>query len=565
MIEWWSKKSSSYFPIPSSDFDVNTTLKINFGLNKHNDIYNSNYLFNDLTVNDLFFNDLKTINIDEEEKIIIKNFDKQLKKINDSNKFDDKKKLIKIKTLTTKKNKSIKNIDRTTKSLKIFIYPNEEQINILNDWFKECIKVYNFCINKYNNNKKYFDKMDRSDKIKIFNDLYGNNNKSAPYDILSDEVRIFFSNLKSSQTNLKNKNIKTFELKSKDVSKSHSIFIPKTSIKNDGFYTRYLKNMKGMENNNINLSDIGDSRLIHDKVNNQYYLSIPYYKKITKLKNRIRVVSIDPGEKIFMSFFSEINYGHIGKNIRNKILPIEKKIRRYQSILSNKMNSNKKINGKRLIYNKLDKIKEKYIKKGKKFNIILSRSNSILKNRKHLKIRIKKYYKKIKNIVKELHNKSALYLVKNYERILLPKFETQNMIINKKYNKDYFNKIKTEKGKDESIKEIKEVYKKRRLNGRVKFVLNNLSHYKFKLHLLNKCKEYGSELIEVSEEYTSKTCTVCGIQSVKYSKERIKECKCGYHIDRDINGARNILIKNFKKVVRPWDTIHPKECTKLVL
>ena len=565
MIEWWSKKSSSYFPIPSSDFDVNTTLKINFGLNKHNDIYNSNYLFNDLTVNDLFFNDLKTINIDEEEKIIIKNFDKQLKKINDSNKFDDKKKLIKIKTLTTKKNKSIKNIDRTTKSLKIFIYPNEEQINILNDWFKECIKVYNFCINKYNNNKKYFDKMDRSDKIKIFNDLYGNNNKNTPYDILSDEVRIFFSNLKSSQTNLKNKNIKTFELKSKDVSKSHSIFLPKTSIKNDGFYTRYLKNMKGMENNNINLSDIGDSRLIHDKVNNQYYLSIPYYKKITKLKNRIRVVSIDPGEKIFMSFFSEINYGHIGKNIRNKILPIEKKIRRYQSILSNKMNSNKKINGKRLIYNKLDKIKEKYIKKGKKFNIILSRSNSILKNRKHLKIRIKKYYKKIKNIVKELHNKSALYLVKNYERILLPKFETQNMIINKKYNKDYFNKIKTEKGKDESIKEIKEVYKKRRLNGRVKFVLNNLSHYKFKLHLLNKCKEYGSELIEVSEEYTSKTCTVCGIQSVKYSKERIKECKCGYHIDRDINGARNILIKNFKKVVRPWDTIHPKECTKLVL
>ena len=565
MIEWWSKKSSSYFPIPSSDFDVNTTLKINFGLNKHNDIYNSNYLFNDLTLNDLFFDDLKTINIDEEEKIIIKNFDKQLKKINDSNKFDDKKKLIKIKTLTTKKNKSIKNIDRTTKSLKIFIYPNEEQINILNDWFKECIKVYNFCINKYNNNKKYFDKMDRSDKIKIFNDLYGNNNKNTPYDILSDEVRIFFSNLKSSQTNLKNKNIKTFELKSKDVSKSHSIFLPKTSIKNDGFYTRYLKNMKGMENNNINLSDIGDSRLIHDKVNNQYYLSIPYYKKITKLKNRIRVVSIDPGEKIFISFFSEINYGHIGKNIRNKILPIEKKIRRYQSILSNKMNSNKKINGKRLIYNKLDKIKEKYIKKGKKFNIILSRSNSILKNRKHLKIRIKKYYKKIKNIVKELHNKSALYLVKNYERILLPKFETQNMIINKKYNKDYFNKIKTEKGKDESIKEIKEVYKKRRLNGRVKFVLNNLSHYKFKLHLLNKCKEYGSELIEVSEEYTSKTCTVCGIQSVKYSKERIKECKCGYHIDRDINGARNILIKNFKKVVRPWDTIHPKECTKLVL
>ncbi len=83
------------------------------------------------------------------------------------------------------------------------------------------------------------------------------------------------------------------------------------------------------------------------------------------------------------------------------------------------------------------------------------------------------------------------------------------------------------------------------------------------MHLLNKCKEYGSELIEVTEEYTSKTCTMCGIQSEKYSKERKKECKCWYQIDRDINGARNIMIKNVKKVVRPRDTIGPEECTKV--
>ena len=62
--------------------------------------------------------------------------------------------------------------------------------------------------------------------------------------------------------------------------------------------------------------------MIHDKENNKYYLSIPYHKPITKSNNKIRVVSLDPGEKIFMSYFSEINYGYIGKNIRNKILPI---------------------------------------------------------------------------------------------------------------------------------------------------------------------------------------------------------------------------------------------------
>jgi len=311
--------------------------------------------------------------------------------------------------------------------------------------------------------------MDRSDKVKIFNDLYNNNEKNAPYDILSDEVRIFFSNLKSCKTNLKNRNIKHFELKSKDVSKSQSIFLPKTSIKSNGFYLSHLKNMKGV-NLKLNLDDIGDSRLIYDKENNEYYLSIPYYKKITKNNNNIRVVSIDSGEKIFASFYSEINYGHIGKNIRNKILPIEKKIRRYQRILSNKKNDYKKINNTKL------------------------RNNYVLRNKKHIKTKIRRCYKKIKNIVKELHNKTALYFVKNYDKILLPKFETQNMVRNKKFNKEYFNNLCLEKGDEECKKEIKRVYKQRKLNGRVKFVLNNLSHYKFKMHLLNKCKEYCSKL-----------------------------------------------------------------------
>lgn len=97
--------------------------------------------------------------------------------------------------------------------------------------------------------------------------------------------------------------------------------------------------MKGM-NIKLNLNDIGDSRLIHDKENDEYFLSIPYY------------------QKIFASFYSEKNYGHIGKNIRNKILSIEKKIRRYQRILSNKTNDYKEINGQILRdYKKNKKIK----------------------------------------------------------------------------------------------------------------------------------------------------------------------------------------------------------------
>lgn len=558
MSEWWSKEVSSLFPLPCTK-DLQTSLNINFGLSKHNDEFNSNYFFNDLLLNDLVFNELKTIDILEEKIKINEKYKNKIKKINENDKIDIKTKNIKIKTANTKEMKDITNINRITKSLKFQIYPDDKQKTILNKWFNECSKVYNFCVEKYNNSKKYFKYMSVKDKIKIFSDLYKNKNKNTPYDILTDEVRIFFSNLKSCMTNKKNGNIKHYELKSKNTSQSQSIFIPKTSFKSDGFYMSHLGKMKGIDKLNISLTDINDSRLITDKKNKKYYLCVPYQEQIKDKKDKIRVVSIDEGEKIFLTYFSEIGYGYIGKDIRKKILPIEEKIRRYQRILSNKENDCKVINEKVLREEKLEKIKKKYLKKGKKFERKKLRINSNLKNRRHIKNKINKCYKKIKNIVKELHNKTALHLVKNYERILLPKFETQQMVKNKKYTKEYFNNVLEEKGEKECKKEIREVYKKRRLNGRVKFVLNMSSHYKFKLHLLNKCKEYGSELIEVTEEYTSKTCTNCGIQSNTYSKERIKKCKCNCEIDRDINGARNIMIKNIKKVAIPWGTIHPKE------
>lgn len=554
MSEWWTNEISSFFPIPS-DNDINTNLNINFGLNKHNNDYNSNYFFKDLVFNNLIFNKLNEININKEENNINENYNNQIDKINLNDKYDNKTKQIKIKTLTTKKNKVIDNIDSITKTFKFEIYPNNKQKIILNNWFVECNIIYDYCIKMYNKDRQYFNKMDRSDKIKIFNDIYGNNIKNAPYDMLSDEVRIFFSNLKSCNTNLKNGNIKYYELKSKDISKSQSIFLPKTCIKNNGFYLNHLNKMKGMEKLKIDLSNINDSRLIFDRQNKKYFLCIPYQEKIKSKLNKQRVVSIDEGEKIFLSYYSEIGYGHIGKDIRNKILPIEKKIRRCQRILSNKKNDNKEVNGKILREYKLKKIKEK--NKNKVYSNM--RNNSILINKIHIKKKIRRYYKKIKNIVKELHNKTALYLVKNYDRILLPKFETQNMLRNNRSYK-YFNKLNIKKEDISDKKEKKMIYKRRRLNKRVKFVLNSCSHYKFKMHLLNKCKEYGSELIEVTEEYTSKTCTVCGTHGVNYSKERIKQCECGYRIDRDVNGSRNIMIKNIKKVVKPWATMQPEEC-----
>jgi transposase len=123
------------------------------------------------------------------------------------------------------------------------------------------------------------------------------------------------------------------------------------------------------------------------------------------------------------------------------------------------------------------------------------------------------------------------------------------MVKNEKYDlKGELNAINNTEGHEKMKSRLRSVTKKRRLNGRVKFVLNMLSHYKFRQHLINKGNEYGCQIIEVTEEYTSKTCTNCLQISDKYTN-RVKECtNCRYKIDRDINGARNILLMNMSGI-----------------
>lgn len=215
------------------------------------------------------------------------------------------------------------------------------------------------------------------------------------------------------------------------------------------------------------------------------------------------------------------DYGFIGENIRKPILLIESKIRKYQRLLNKRKN-----------------------KKGK----TIKKSKIILK--------INLLYKKINGIVNELHKKTALFLCKNYNIILLPKFETQKMLSDKNEIKikvnDNINKIKENKKENiiELKEELKKYKKKRRLNNRVKFVLNQLSHYKFKQHLLSKAKEYGCLCIEVTEEYTSQLCSLCGKLDKTYIG-RTKRCNyCKAEINRDVNGSRNILIKNLQSYLK---------------
>ena len=123
---------------------------------------------------------------------------------------------------------------------------------------------------------------------------------------------------------------------------------------------------------------------------------------------------------------------------------------------------------------------------------------------------------KIRNLVKEMHNTTAKRLCERFETILIPKFDTQKMT------------------KKES----------RVIGSKTAKAMLTWSHYTFRQRLISKAEEMGTHVEVVNEAYTSKTCGNCGHLHRNLGKSKKFKCpRCNYEVDRDFNGARNILIK----------------------
>lgn len=143
-----------------------------------------------------------------------------------------------------------------------------------------------------------------------------------------------------------------------------------------------------------------------------------------------------------------------------------------------------------------------------------------------------KMSKKIKYLVDDLHWKTIRHLITNYGLILLPEFNVSNMI------------------------------RKHKLRREVKRLLCLQRHYIFKERLKVKCNEVGCSLAIVSESYTSKTCSNCGFLHPNLGVSKVYNCvNCRVSIDRDINGARNVFIKNYDllKDIMAVAPVPPKE------
>ena len=85
---------------------------------------------------------------------------------------------------------------------------------------------------------------------------------------------------------------------------------------------------------------------------------------------------------------------------------------------------------------------------------------------------------------------------------------------------------------------------KRRLATKTARAMVTLSHYRFKQMLKHQATKHGGVVVDVTEEYTSKTCSKCGHVHHKLGGSKLFKCpECGHTLDRDKNGAFNILLK----------------------
>jgi putative transposase len=123
---------------------------------------------------------------------------------------------------------------------------------------------------------------------------------------------------------------------------------------------------------------------------------------------------------------------------------------------------------------------------------------------------------RIRNLVDECHKQVANHLTVHYKVILLPTFETSQMVVKSK----------------------------RVLRTKTARQMLTWGHYRFEQHLKAVAKKRGVGVVDVNESCTSKTCTNCGYYHSKLGGSKTFKCpSCHHEHDRDWGGARNIMIR----------------------
>jgi len=375
--------------------------------------------------------------------------------------------------------------DNRLKAIKIRIFPTKEQENKLKQWFGTARWTYNRCVESYQAKTCKPTKKNLRQRI-INNDNFKDNNcwvKDVPYDIRDEAMNDFLKALKATKAK---KDVKKFSFKfrsKKDRTQSITV-LKKHWGHGFGVYSDlfHFKNMKAERQLPEKLNY--DSRLLRTRLN-EHYLCIPQPIELRSnnqapdFSNHC-TISLDPGVRTFMTGYDPDGFMlEWGKNDFGRIF--------------------------RLCY-AYDQLQSKWSQKEVNHHY-----------RYRMQVAGRRIYRKIRNLIDEVHKKLAEYLCDNYRQIILPIFETSNMV----------------------RRSARKIYKK------TARAMLTWSHYRFRQRLLSKSREYPwCEVVLTEEPYTSKTCGSCGDINAQLGGKKVFKCgKCNYVADRDMNGARNILLR----------------------
>jgi len=364
------------------------------------------------------------------------------------------------------------------KSRKIRIYPTAQQKVIFKQWLDAQRFVYNKTIEYLSKTKV------KEHWMKIAKDILADLPifcKYIPYQVKKIAVKDAFQSFYLNARKVK-KQGGYFKLGFKSRrNPKQSCYIPQTAIKDKGIY--HTLSGRGLHYSEKLPEVMKDSRLIYHS--GRWYLCVPTEVKTTRAESQGRVVAaVDPGIRTFATFFSEDSFGQIGYHDFGRIV----RLCHYLDDLLSRMS---KATGKR---------------------------------KRAMKRAADRMRWKIKDLVSELHHKTAKFLVDNFDVIFYPTFETSQM----------------------ATKAARKIGRKS-----VRSMLT-YSFYKFAQHLEHKCFEAGKTLVRVNESYTSKINSFTGKSMNIGSREFFNHD--GYRINRDINGARNILC--FSLVDTPYVRNH---------
>lgn len=367
------------------------------------------------------------------------------------------------------------------------MYPNRQQQSVLLQYLGAYRFTYNHALAYYNNSES------RRFNLKHMRSQFVNLNSpfvlqhtwlsEVQYDFRDEAIKDLQKNIKSAYALLKSGHIKHFELSYKRRKRSdqsfsllHKNWNRKRGMLSQTFSSEHMK-FKGITSLDISK----DTRILRDKLGKWWICVImDVLRDESQVPNKDSIVAIDPGVRTFLTMYDPNGFAYeFGrydiKRIENLCFHMDRLLSKINNLPPEKMK--------------------------RKWN--MTKASYRIRNR-------------ISNLVTEVHRKASKFLCKSYKTILLPTFETSNMVSKKDG--------------------------KRRLHSKTARNILTWSHYKFKTRLRSKAKEYGCNVVDCTEEYTSQTCTRCGyLQKIQGKTKKCPQCKT--IVDRDIGAARNILMK----------------------